>query len=497
MKKIGALGLTLLVGCTANFGEEKKESPKEAKDSSTLTVGMNLAGGEHTETSWVDRIELICPDASKEMDFTQNEQSAIIFHNLEDCDILLKKFSVEKDGHTHTFEITNRLSQGFHVYDAEVNGVVVDTKLAMSMINIEDNCDYVGNCDFDNVSVRFIYSKLVGEEVVLDNNLAISALDLEIDAELPPWCTLEAQFEQVAWHAPELVLNFTDCQMLFPSNELELTVFENAEGTEFTIENLHNLIDAETIEKNGSSSFEIRLTLEELAELAGTDNVLEALTTDLVVAMRNKGGKSIKYYVIDNNCEPLNIIGYQEECVEWDLLDHPDGSAQPPLYGLRLDSMNGWGTTTFSFESNGSSVKMTRNPFTNELNIAGTIYGGENQGSGYSSNVDSWTLNMTYNTNVTKLTNGYKVQPEATGEDNSGEIVADTLGVSQRIYDRATGTNPSFEFKADGHRISGDNSTWVGRGWLGFTDARNGASGNQDFLFRAECTKYKNVPITE
>ncbi|MFG0275633.1 MAG: hypothetical protein ACF8QF_11295, partial [Phycisphaerales bacterium] len=46
----------------------------------------------------------------------------------------------------------------------------------------------------------------------------------------------------------------------------------------------------------------------------------------------------------------------------------------------------------------------------------------------------------------------------------------------------------SFKFLPDGHRLSGDNSTWVGRGWLYATDDNGDRIGNtpQDWLFTGE-----------
>ena len=296
------ISATLLMACNP-FASEKDAAKHDVENHSTLDVNIHSAAGAHEESAYVTKLTIDCDGDTKEATFDANNQSMILFHNLENCEFELQEFVVDKDGHVLTFVRTERESQGFPAFDATENGDVVDTKLAMAMVNIEDNCDYQGDCDFDNVDVQFIYSKLVGEDVILDNNLAVSHLDLEIEAELPPWCTINPYFVQSEWDAPELKIEFTDCQDLFENEELELTIFKHEEDATFDIEGLHEAINSALQTQDASSDFEIVLTLEDLMDLADTDDVLEALTVDFVIAMRNKGGKSIKYYVIDNNCD--------------------------------------------------------------------------------------------------------------------------------------------------------------------------------------------------
>ena len=44
----------------------------------------------------------------------------------------------------------------------------------------------------------------------------------------------------------------------------------------------------------------------------------------------------------------------------------------------------------------------------------------------------------------------------------------------------------TFAFQSDGHRITGDDTSWVGRGWLADNPDRIDQPGVQDWLFRAE-----------
>ncbi|MGH8670946.1 MAG: hypothetical protein ACREUA_02760 [Burkholderiales bacterium] len=87
----------------------------------------------------------------------------------------------------------------------------------------------------------------------------------------------------------------------------------------------------------------------------------------------------------------------------YDLLDHPDGGAKPPQYGLRLDGISGNGSIwTFSFEDDkglgshtgASSMKMK--VFDDKLELFGQVYGGKDTGTGWgASDQGLWNLNFT------------------------------------------------------------------------------------------------------
>ena len=81
------------------------------------------------------------------------------------------------------------------------------------------------------------------------------------------------------------------------------------------------------------------------------------------------------------------------------LHSHPDGGARPPLYGLRLDGLDGdasvdnYGNArgsifTFDFDhvdelGRQAMMLMTVDQGGGEIHIRGTMYGGRNEGDGY------------------------------------------------------------------------------------------------------------------
>ena len=87
--------------------------------------------------------------------------------------------------------------------------------------------------------------------------------------------------------------------------------------------------------------------------------------------------------------------------ITYQLHNHPNGGAAPPLYGLRLDGLYGDVTAEYTFDfddtANGAAMFMDWDGST--LNIYGTAWGGEDGGTAY---IDPalWTINFTYS-NVT------------------------------------------------------------------------------------------------
>ncbi|MEC9373967.1 MAG: hypothetical protein VYC34_08990 [Planctomycetota bacterium] len=176
------------------------------------------------------------------------------------------------------------------------------------------------------------------------------------------------------------------------------------------------------------------------------------------------------------------------------LFDHPDGTDNPPPYGLRMDGlfdgMSGatGGVTSFSFDHFGD-VLMTVNDngSTITINIAGTVYGGEDVGATYGFGEGAYEIDFTYNFNVQAQGTGYVVQPSNSG--NVGSITSlgnidVPMGTSRNFYDFS---GNSFLFLQDEHRLAGHSQAgqgfWVGRGWhTMFADGRDTA-GTQDWLF--------------
>ena len=136
----------------------------------------------------------------------------------------------------------------------------------------------------------------------------------------------------------------------------------------------------------------------------------------------------------------------------YQLLDHPDGSANPPPYGLRMDALG----FTFSVELSGADVVLEWDGGSTAT-ISGSLW--NNQAS------EMWTVDYTL-TGVTAepLDLGFT----ATG--GSGTLI-DPLFNNYALTSEANGSGSVFDFLADGHRLAGhptfgDEDTAVGRGWL-------------------------------
>ncbi|TVQ32265.1 MAG: hypothetical protein EA376_06350 [Phycisphaeraceae bacterium] len=175
------------------------------------------------------------------------------------------------------------------------------------------------------------------------------------------------------------------------------------------------------------------------------------------------------------------------------LSDHPDGNAAPPTYGLRLDNMfsahgaGPSGITTFSFVD----VLLTVNDETAmgggiDINISGLIYGGVDTGASYGFGEGFYTVDFNYIMGVQPDGDGWKTNPVSA--TNSGVVTAlgnaDVAAGEQFFFYEKVSGGMSMRFVPDGHRLSGDNSTWVGRGWHTY-DPQGGAAGggSQDWLF--------------
>jgi len=175
------------------------------------------------------------------------------------------------------------------------------------------------------------------------------------------------------------------------------------------------------------------------------------------------------------------------------LSDHPDGNAAPPTYGLRLDNLfsahgvGPSGITTFSFVN----VLLTVNDDTAmgggiDINISGLIYGGVDAGASYGFGEGFYTVDFNYIMGVQPDGDGWRTSPVSASNSGvvtslgNGDVAA---GEQFFFYEKVSGGMP-MQFVPDGHRLAGDNSTWVGRGWHTY-DPQGGAGpgGSQDWLF--------------
>lgn len=180
----------------------------------------------------------------------------------------------------------------------------------------------------------------------------------------------------------------------------------------------------------------------------------------------------------------LANAGVAEVVAMFDLHDHPDGSAAQPYYGLRLDNIGAPGTMTLSMAMHSNTtLSVIEEDGQFSIRIQGTLHGGQVSSNEYVSSND-YSIDFTYGANVIQTANGYRVDGFTTL--NSGTLT--NLDTEQEIelFGKPNMQGLAFTFQADGHRMSGDSTTWVGRGWL--TDESDGSApgaGSQDWLFYA------------
>lgn len=195
----------------------------------------------------------------------------------------------------------------------------------------------------------------------------------------------------------------------------------------------------------------------------------------------------------------LALSAQSAESLTFALHNHPvgEGGASPPPYGLRLDNLGGEeGVYTFDFDDHrASGVIMTYDGGTNSILIQGSVYGGLNSNTGYA-NADSgmvgiWDFDFIYTANVTAL--GTSGDPSSFSllvdpKDKPGNFGIISLRGSETAFNLTEDPSlnmggTTFIFDADGYRITGDTTTFVGRAWLDETpDTR---TGYQELLFTA------------
>lgn len=177
-------------------------------------------------------------------------------------------------------------------------------------------------------------------------------------------------------------------------------------------------------------------------------------------------------------CTPLTAA----QALTWQLLDHGYG-ALGAYYGLRLDSL--FGTTNpdevFSASSAGASVYLTWDGSTG-VGATATISGhlafnaDATTPAGTSVDPDDGKLSkVSYVlSNLVSAGNGFRAMA------GTGSVCGGVLGAVTDCYDlegKSDGTSV-LNFIDNGHRIPGDNSTFVAEGWIDY-------SGTNDWLVKA------------
>lgn len=176
---------------------------------------------------------------------------------------------------------------------------------------------------------------------------------------------------------------------------------------------------------------------------------------------------------------------------EFTIQDHPNGGLFPPPYALRLDDIFGDDPATYSAATfSDATLTVLQNGAGDFLiDIAGTFHGGRDNGPGWA-NPHDLTVSMRYAANVVATSNGWQVNGFTTL--NSGTVTrldtneTVTLYGMESMSDSDGPIGSTFLLQSDGWRINGDDSTWVGRGWLTTnTDGTPFSDPAQDWLFSA------------
>jgi len=173
----------------------------------------------------------------------------------------------------------------------------------------------------------------------------------------------------------------------------------------------------------------------------------------------------------------------------YQLSNHPDGSANPPLYGLRLDELfnatSGHDIFTFDFDHASSNMRM--NYTGAEIHIYGVVWGGRDTGSAHANDqyLGLYTVDMRYELGVRNANADDDIVVDTANRSNNGFIIAPNTNDKIPLVDERMG-GYSFRFGDEdnnqGHRGHPGLSGW---GWLTHNPATNPHVAASDFLFTA------------
>ncbi len=171
----------------------------------------------------------------------------------------------------------------------------------------------------------------------------------------------------------------------------------------------------------------------------------------------------------------------------FNLFDHPGGLVDPQAYGLRLDSFTSADPVTFSFENGSGQSQVQLNVIDTgsglQINIQGLVHGNSATGG---TDYGTFMLDLTYSVDATG--NGWEDMNMESGNMVGGLTGVSTTGDSPLadgefldLFAMSDGSD-TFRFLADGFRIDGDSTSWVGRGWV---HPEGNTTGYNDLLFTA------------
>jgi hypothetical protein len=183
----------------------------------------------------------------------------------------------------------------------------------------------------------------------------------------------------------------------------------------------------------------------------------------------------------------------------FELRNHPDGGAANPLYGLRLDGLQGDVTTnssgknhgtiyTFDFERTGALMLLDIDldggtGGAPAVWIHGTAFGGRDAGSAYdAANSGLWDIDFMYMDNGSTSSNSVSpdnihFDPGSIGNQGTLKITSGAWGdgglnTEYRITDYPN-NDDAFHLEYGTHRVNSEQ--WVGWGWLNH-DGHDGAN---------------------
>lgn len=154
--------------------------------------------------------------------------------------------------------------------------------------------------------------------------------------------------------------------------------------------------------------------------------------------------------------------------------NHPDGSARPPQYGLRLDELRNVTADhdifTFDFNSPQSLVQLVVTPTT--IQIIGHSFGGRDIGTGYANDQyrGVYDINFTYNIGVGQVPGDDDLFVHAANHSNFGTIKLPN-GQEQTLVDERGNPDNNTSLRIGneendlGHRGFAGISGW---GWISY-----------------------------
>ena len=179
--------------------------------------------------------------------------------------------------------------------------------------------------------------------------------------------------------------------------------------------------------------------------------------------------------------------------------NHPAGSIQDPLYGLRLDGLENVGSRlfTFDFDHAQSEMYIDVDLAGGTIHIFGETYGGLDVGSMYSTDSNLagvWEIDFTYDIGVREMMNDDDIVagPSTPGNRNAGTIsrtfASNVYQSTYNLIDYPDDYDWTFrlgdENNDNGHRGFAGVSGW---GWLDH-DGYNSNGCCQDWLFTIDPT---------